>query len=245
MSAKALATGRLAQVASSVRPVDVLVALDVRLVDGLVDELGPIDHAGPHGLGLSRVVGREERLHLGDAFRMCLRDVVPFGGVVGQVEEPDLVRAIGADQLPILMQYGLLVALPSEQRFVRNARGLSADVWQKVHAVNDPVPGQPGAGSGGEGREEIEVMHRVVHHRPGGDARRPAGGERHVQPALEVRQLPAAVRLVHVGKPDVVGAAVVAREHDEGVLRQPIRFERLLDAPHAPVHGQDHAGVDT
>jgi len=74
-------------------------------------------------------------------------------------------------------------------------------------------------------------------------ARQPLDEVRHVDAALEEGRLPAAIGPVDVRQADVVSAAVVAREHDQRIVLEPVRLEGIEHLADAAVQGPHHGRV--
>ena len=72
---------------------------------------------------------------------------------------------------------------------------------------------------------------------------RPLHKHRHPNAAFEKRQLPAAIRLVHLGQTDIARRPVVAGEYNDGVFRKAIVFKRLQHTPDAAIKRTHHRRV--
>ena len=66
----------------------------------------------------------------------------------------------------------------------------------------------------------------------------------HPNPAFKQRDLPAAIGLVDLRKPQISGTAIVAGEDDDRVFRQAFLFELVHDATNAAIDRAQHGGID-
>ena len=166
-----------------------------------------------------------------------------LGRIVGEVVEPLLSTGVVDLQFPVAHADRPVVPTPPVERLVRMPRCGFVDEREQVGAVDDAIGRQRGAGGGRGRRVDIEVRHRLGHTLSLRQPSRPPHEERHPQAALEKRRLPAAIRLVEIVEPEVVGTAVVAREDHERVTLEPLLPDRVQHAADVAVEIADHRRI--
>ena len=132
----------------------------------------------------------------------------------------------------------------SAMGFVRNASSLSTSEGKQVHSVDRAVLRKRNSRGSRRSRVDIEAVNRSFDDPPGRNSRRPLQEVGHVNSTLEEADLPATEGTIHLGQADVVRAAVVGGEEDQGVLFEAVSAQRIEYATDASVEGAHHRGVD-
>ena len=86
---------------------------------------------------------------------------------------------------------------------------LAGDMRDEVDPIDGTISGQLDTSRGSYRWQKVYVLHGRGEARTGRDHAWPPRHERNVGATFEVRELPAAIGVVHVGQADVVSATVV------------------------------------
>ena len=115
---------------------------------------------------------------------------------------------------------------------------------QQIHAVQNFVFGGRCLRCGQGGCENVQVADGLRVLRSFGQALGPFHEKWHADAAFIKSGFPAAKGFVQIRHPDVVRAAVVAGENNQGVVIQALVFEVLQHAADVAVQRADHGRVD-
>ena len=133
-------------------------------------------------------------------------------------------RASGehADQLPAPLAYGIIVAGAPEQVIMQRRR-LSLQQGAKTHAVGSRAIVAAPAGRIQDCGGRVQRADRLRHAGASAGMVRPADHERDAYPTLAKITLKTCKPAIRARPLDILGAAVVAEEDDDGVPVEPSR----------------------
>mmetsp|Transcript_67487 Transcript_67487/g.186944 ORF Transcript_67487/g.186944 Transcript_67487/m.186944 type:complete len:527 (-) Transcript_67487:101-1681(-) len=168
----------------------------------------------------------------------ALRQVGAFALVLREVEQ-ELVAG-GLQVFPVAVAHRALgVGLVAPEQLALHRRGLAQHLGQQVAAVARVVGVGRGAGSGQQRGQPVHADQHLIADLAGLHARGPAQQRGHADAAFQQ------LALLATEGPDIgeALAAVVAGEHDDGVLRQALGLQRGQHAAHGSIQRGDDLAV--
>ena len=191
------------------------------------------------------VVRGEQRLQRGDFLRLLDRKVVPFARISSKIEQPDLFLIAIDVQLPVARAHHPIGSrLPEDRVVLARHRTRAKGGGHDVDPVNHPIARQGHASGGSEGGEQIDMGDRRIDDRARRNPLWPFDEHRHADAAFEQCDLPPAIRCVDLGYADIARRAIIAAEHHDGVVGQPLGLQLVHHPPDAAIHCADHRGID-
>ena len=139
----------------------------------------------------------------------------------------------------------VVTALPEQGFAIPVFNALASGQRQQVDAVDLHALELFSSGRSSQGGHYIDMGNRAVHGGTGRNFCRPFDKQRHAEAAFEHGNFPAAIGAVHIINTDVSGAAVIAGKDHNGIVRQPLCFQGIHNAPYAAIQCANHGRVNT